>query len=185
MEDARWSQRLHGWCVSLHFTLSFLQDFSAALQDSGLRATVRTVESLTYRLITDLSIMSCDAYDWLCVVSAVGRYSQYLKQTEVKVISQTDCKSESYYGDRITKNMFCAGSPDWSTDACKVSQGHGVWTCVFNVMGRSIKWDLRSSLSTSWGVWSVAYPCVILIIRRRLDSLYKCWVRPFSDRWIQ
>lgn len=74
---------------------------------------------LAYRFMSDLSvILTPDA-----VLSAVAwHYSQYLKQAEVKLISQSQCKSESYYGDLITKNMFCAGSPDWSTDACKVSE---------------------------------------------------------------
>ncbi|XP_044070633.1 tissue-type plasminogen activator-like [Siniperca chuatsi] len=49
--------------------------------------------------------------------------SQYLKEAKVKLISQADCKRESYYGDLITPNMFCAGSPDWSTDACKNDSG--------------------------------------------------------------
>lgn len=56
------------------------------------------------------------------VLSAVAWHnSQYLKQAKVNLISQTDCQKESYYGALITPNMFCAGSPDWSTDACKVS----------------------------------------------------------------
>lgn len=51
------------------------------------------------------------------------RFSQYLKQAEVNLISQGICKSESYYGDRITENMFCAASPDWTTDACGGDSG--------------------------------------------------------------
>nr|XP_046258874.1 tissue-type plasminogen activator-like [Scatophagus argus] len=51
------------------------------------------------------------------------RYSQYLKQTKVKLISETTCKSDSYYGHLITKNMLCAGSPDWTTDACNGDSG--------------------------------------------------------------
>ncbi|XP_039994352.1 tissue-type plasminogen activator-like [Xiphias gladius] len=65
-----------------------------------------------------------------CSVAGFGRerymawqYSKYLKGAEVRLVSQTDCKSESYYGDRITKNMICAGSPDWSVDACKGDSG--------------------------------------------------------------
>ncbi|XP_042358402.1 plasminogen activator, urokinase a [Plectropomus leopardus] len=65
-----------------------------------------------------------------CSIAGFGRerysawyYSQYLKQAEVKLLSQTECASESYYGNLITQNMFCAGSPDWSTDACKGDSG--------------------------------------------------------------
>ncbi|XP_074502549.1 plasminogen activator, urokinase a [Sebastes fasciatus] len=65
-----------------------------------------------------------------CSIAGFGRerfgawhYSQYLKQAEVKLLPQTDCTSKSYYGDLITENMFCAGSPDWSTDACKGDSG--------------------------------------------------------------
>ncbi|XP_051273240.1 tissue-type plasminogen activator [Dicentrarchus labrax] len=52
-----------------------------------------------------------------------GSYSQYLKQGEVKLISQGDCGSKLHYENLITKNMLCAGSPDWSTDACKGDSG--------------------------------------------------------------
>lgn len=56
--------------------------------------------------------------------SAVGnRYSQYLKETEVKLLSKSDCTRTSQYGDRLTENMICAASPDWSTDACKGDSG--------------------------------------------------------------
>ncbi|XP_056292253.1 plasminogen activator, urokinase a [Pseudoliparis swirei] len=65
-----------------------------------------------------------------CSIAGFGRerfaawhYSQLLKQAEVKLLPQTECTSQSYYGDLITKNMFCAGSPDWSTDACKGDSG--------------------------------------------------------------
>ncbi|KAM9365877.1 plasminogen activator, urokinase a [Pholidichthys leucotaenia] len=51
------------------------------------------------------------------------RYSQLLKQAEVKLISVSDCTSEIHYGSRITENMICARSPDWSTDACKGDSG--------------------------------------------------------------
>ncbi|XP_041645953.1 tissue-type plasminogen activator-like [Cheilinus undulatus] len=65
-----------------------------------------------------------------CSIAGFGREkffawhkSQYLKQAEVKLISRAVCKSESYYGDLITTNMLCAGSPDWSTDACEGDSG--------------------------------------------------------------
>lgn len=51
-------------------------------------------------------------------------------------MSNADCSKEVHYGKRITENMFCAASPDWSTDACKVRTGRRVcrgkqdiWAC--------------------------------------------------------
>ncbi|XP_030011963.1 tissue-type plasminogen activator-like [Sphaeramia orbicularis] len=65
-----------------------------------------------------------------CSVAGFGKerhdawhYSQYLKQAPVNLISQSECKSELYYKDRITENMFCAASPDWTTDACGGDSG--------------------------------------------------------------
>lgn len=94
---------------------------------------------------------SSDSNNWLCFL-AVGQYSQYLKKTEAKLISRAHCKSESYYGDLITKNMFCAGSPDWSTDSCKVSQEHSVWICVcVCAHGKSVKTEREKKLkASSW-----------------------------------
>ncbi|AWP14081.1 putative tissue-type plasminogen activator-like isoform 2 [Scophthalmus maximus] len=73
----------------------------------------------------------------------VGRYSQKLKQAEVSLLSRTECESELYYGERITKNMFCAGSPDWSTDACKGDSG-GPLVC--DLSGRMFLFGV-----VSWG----------------------------------
>ncbi|XP_076599319.1 plasminogen activator, urokinase a isoform X2 [Chaetodon auriga] len=85
-----------------------------------------------------------------CSIAGFGKekhmawhYSQYLKEANVKMISHTDCKRESYYGDLITKNMFCAGSPDWSTDACKGDSG-GPLVC--EVSGRMFLFGV-----VSWG----------------------------------
>ncbi|KAA8583854.1 plasminogen activator, urokinase a isoform X1 [Etheostoma spectabile] len=85
-----------------------------------------------------------------CKIAGFGRerytawhYSQYLKQAEVKLLSKTDCTSESYYGGLITENMFCAGSPDWSTDACKGDSG-GPLVC--EVSGRMFLFGV-----VSWG----------------------------------
>ncbi|KAI3363151.1 hypothetical protein L3Q82_011800, partial [Scortum barcoo] len=69
--------------------------------------------------------------------------SKYLKQGEVKLISRTECTSKSYYGDLITKNMLCARSPDWSTDACQNDSG-GPLVC--NVSGRVFLFGV-----VSWG----------------------------------
>ncbi|XP_055358632.1 plasminogen activator, urokinase a [Betta splendens] len=85
-----------------------------------------------------------------CSIAGFGRerydswhYSQLLKQAEVKLVSQTKCQSSLYYGDRITGNMICAGSPDWSTDACKGDSG-GPLVC--EVSGRMFLFGV-----VSWG----------------------------------
>ncbi|XP_056326004.1 plasminogen activator, urokinase b [Danio aesculapii] len=65
-----------------------------------------------------------------CAVTGYGRehegswfYSQYLKEAKVRILSQDLCSSKAYYGNMITENMLCAGSPDWSSDACKGDSG--------------------------------------------------------------
>ncbi len=57
----------------------------------------------------------------VCVVG-LWYYSQYLREAKVNLLSQDLCSSKAYYGNMITDNMLCAGSPDWSVDSCKVSQ---------------------------------------------------------------
>lgn len=76
-------------------------------------------------------------------VGHTGGFSKLLKQAEVKMISHTVCGSEFYYGDLITKNMICAGSPDWSTDACGGDSG-GPLVC--EVSGRTFLFGV-----VSWG----------------------------------
>ncbi|XP_054456496.1 plasminogen activator, urokinase a [Anoplopoma fimbria] len=88
--------------------------------------------------------------------SKMGHYSQLLKQAEVKLIPQTDCKRKSYYGDLITENMFCAGSPDWSTDACKGDSG-GPLVC--EASGRTflfgvVSWGEGCALKNKPGVYT-------------------------------
>ncbi|XP_036979941.1 tissue-type plasminogen activator-like [Acanthopagrus latus] len=85
-----------------------------------------------------------------CSIAGYGRerfmawhYSQYLKEAQVKLISQADCKRKSYYGDLITDNMFCAGTPDWSTDGCDGDSG-GPLVC--EVSGRMFLFGV-----VSWG----------------------------------
>ncbi|XP_071336882.1 plasminogen activator, urokinase a [Trachinotus anak] len=75
--------------------------------------------------------------------SGAWHYSQHLKQAEVKLLSQTDCRRPSHYGDLITNNMICAGSPDWSTDACGGDSG-GPLVC--EVSGRMFLFGV-----VSWG----------------------------------
>ncbi|XP_034041391.1 urokinase-type plasminogen activator-like [Thalassophryne amazonica] len=73
-----------------------------------------------------------------CSIAGFGKerlgalhFSQYLKQAKVVLLSQTVCQREQHYGNRITENMFCAGSPDYSTDACKGDSG-GPLVCEFS-----------------------------------------------------
>ncbi|KAL0964838.1 hypothetical protein UPYG_G00329690 [Umbra pygmaea] len=49
--------------------------------------------------------------------------SQYLRQAKVELLAHDICSDKEYYGNMITENMFCAGKPDWSQDACKGDSG--------------------------------------------------------------
>lgn len=49
--------------------------------------------------------------------------SQYLRQGKVLLLSHDVCQDKDYYGSLITGNMFCAGRPDWSQDACEGDSG--------------------------------------------------------------
>lgn len=72
------------------------------------------------------------------------RYSQYLKQGQVKLLPQAECRSKPQYGDLLTDNMFCAASPEWNTDACKGDSG-GPMVC--EVSGRMFLFGV-----VSWGI---------------------------------
>lgn len=87
---------------------------------------------------------------YTCSIAGFGKerysswhYSQYLKQAEVNLISNTECSSDLQYGNGITENMFCAGSPDWSIDACEGDSG-GPLVC--EVSGRMFLFGV-----VSWG----------------------------------
>lgn len=49
--------------------------------------------------------------------------SQFLREAQVNLLSDEVCRREDYYGNLITDNMFCAGRPDWSQDACEGDSG--------------------------------------------------------------
>ncbi|KAG7275855.1 hypothetical protein CRUP_033268, partial [Coryphaenoides rupestris] len=49
--------------------------------------------------------------------------SQYLRQAKVLLMSHSVCRDKDYYGSLVTGNMFCAGRPDWSQDACEGDSG--------------------------------------------------------------
>lgn len=69
--------------------------------------------------------------------------SQYLREAQVNLISNDVCRQEDYYENMITDNMFCAGRPDWSQDACKGDSG-GPLVC--EVAGRLFQFGV-----ISWG----------------------------------
>nr|XP_055033106.1 plasminogen activator, urokinase b [Misgurnus anguillicaudatus]XP_055033107.1 plasminogen activator, urokinase b [Misgurnus anguillicaudatus] len=85
-----------------------------------------------------------------CNITGYGREdqgspynSQYLKEAKVNVLSHDLCSSKIYYGNKITKNMLCAGSEDWSTDSCRGDSG-GPLVC--DVSGRAFQFGV-----VSWG----------------------------------
>ncbi|XP_042254517.1 plasminogen activator, urokinase b [Thunnus maccoyii] len=49
--------------------------------------------------------------------------SQYLREAQVNALANDVCRQENYYKNLITDNMFCAGRPDWSQDACEGDSG--------------------------------------------------------------
>ncbi|XP_041829391.1 plasminogen activator, urokinase b [Melanotaenia boesemani] len=49
--------------------------------------------------------------------------SQTLREAQVNLIADNVCRQKDYYGNMITDNMFCAGRPDWSQDACEGDSG--------------------------------------------------------------
>lgn len=49
--------------------------------------------------------------------------SQYLRDAEVNLLADRVCNGEDFYHHMITENMFCAGRPDWSRDACEGDSG--------------------------------------------------------------
>ncbi|XP_030603481.1 plasminogen activator, urokinase a [Archocentrus centrarchus] len=88
--------------------------------------------------------------------SSAFQFSQYLKHAEVKLMSNAECNKELYYENRITDNMFCAASPDWSTDACKGDSG-GPLVC--GASGRMflfgvVSWGEGCALKNKPGVYT-------------------------------
>ncbi|KAM3862942.1 urokinase-type plasminogen activator-like [Diretmus argenteus] len=75
--------------------------------------------------------------------SGIAYYLQRLKQATVTLLSQSLCETKPYYGSSITNNMFCAGSPDWSTDTC---QGDSGGPLVCEAAGRMFVFGV-----VSWG----------------------------------
>ncbi|XP_061564643.1 urokinase-type plasminogen activator-like [Cololabis saira] len=69
--------------------------------------------------------------------------SQYLREAQVNLIADEVCRQKDHYGNMITENMFCAGRPDWSQDACEGDSG-GPLVC--EVSGRLFLFGV-----ISWG----------------------------------
>ncbi|CAJ1081470.1 plasminogen activator%2C urokinase b [Xyrichtys novacula] len=69
--------------------------------------------------------------------------SQFLQEAQVNPFADDVCRQEDYYGNKITDNMFCAGRPDWSQDACEGDSG-GPLVC--EVGGRFFQFGV-----ISWG----------------------------------
>ncbi|KAM6898394.1 plasminogen activator, urokinase b [Lycodopsis pacificus] len=49
--------------------------------------------------------------------------SRFLREAQVNLISDDVCRHQDYYANLISDNMFCAGRPDWSQDACEGDSG--------------------------------------------------------------
>lgn len=49
--------------------------------------------------------------------------SQFLREAQVNLLADDVCRHEDYYANMISDNMFCAGRPDWSQDACEGDSG--------------------------------------------------------------
>ncbi|XP_066477721.1 urokinase-type plasminogen activator [Tiliqua scincoides] len=68
--------------------------------------------------------------DFQCEIAGYGKesrtaifYSRILKSTNVNLISQPLCQNKYYNGRTLNSNMFCAGDPQWKTDACQGDSG--------------------------------------------------------------
>ncbi|XP_024417116.2 urokinase-type plasminogen activator [Desmodus rotundus] len=65
-----------------------------------------------------------------CEITGFGKentndyvYSERLKMSVVKVVSEDTCKQPHYYGSEITDKMLCAADPQWQTDSCQGDSG--------------------------------------------------------------
>ena len=56
----------------------------------------------------------------LVVPAGLWYKSNTLREAQVNLISDAVCRHDDYYGNMTSDNMFCAGRPDWSQDACEV-----------------------------------------------------------------
>uniref|UniRef100_A0A8C2YX56 trypsin n=1 Tax=Cyclopterus lumpus TaxID=8103 RepID=A0A8C2YX56_CYCLU len=49
--------------------------------------------------------------------------SRLLMEARVNLLADAVCRQTDFYGNLISENMFCAGVPDWSRDACEGDSG--------------------------------------------------------------
>ncbi|XP_061692941.1 plasminogen activator, urokinase a isoform X2 [Syngnathoides biaculeatus] len=86
-----------------------------------------------------------------CIIAGFGKekfrafqFSQYLKEAQVNLLSQSHCKQNPMYANLLTDNMFCAVGPNWNMDACKGDSG-GPLLC--ENAGRLFQFGI-----VSWGI---------------------------------
>ncbi|KAM8837357.1 urokinase-type plasminogen activator-like [Spinachia spinachia] len=65
-----------------------------------------------------------------CEITGYGKENQslwynspVLREAQVNLIAGDVCRQPDYYASLISDNMFCAGRPDWSQDACEGDSG--------------------------------------------------------------
>ncbi|KTF84319.1 hypothetical protein cypCar_00028410 [Cyprinus carpio] len=98
-----------------------------------------------------------------CEIAGYGRhqkggfeYSRYLKQAQVRLISQNDCQNKYYSKDEVNKNMLCAADRNWEKDACQGDSG-GPLVCEVNntmFLFGIISWGKECSKKFNPGVYT-------------------------------
>ncbi|KAL6094418.1 plau [Pungitius sinensis] len=65
-----------------------------------------------------------------CEIAGYGKENQslwynspVLREAQVSLIDGDVCRQPDYYATSVSDNMFCAGGPDWSQDACGGDSG--------------------------------------------------------------
>uniref|UniRef100_A0A673JIQ6 trypsin n=1 Tax=Sinocyclocheilus rhinocerous TaxID=307959 RepID=A0A673JIQ6_9TELE len=103
--------------------------------DSSGQCAVRTDSVRTVCLPPFQQMLPTGFY---CEIAGYGRhqkggfeYSLYLKQAQVRLISQNACQNKYYSKDEVNENMLCAAGRDWEEDACQADSG-GPLVCEVN-----------------------------------------------------
>lgn len=60
---------------------------------------------------------------WGATNSTTGELSQILREVEVPILSNEDCRKTAYGKRRISDNMLCAGHPEGGKDSCQGDSG--------------------------------------------------------------
>uniref|UniRef100_A0A4W6E9D6 trypsin n=1 Tax=Lates calcarifer TaxID=8187 RepID=A0A4W6E9D6_LATCA len=58
-----------------------------------------------------------------CEIAGYGKEKYGEEKAQVNLLADDVCRHKDYYENMITDNMFCAGRPDWSQDACEGDSG--------------------------------------------------------------